>query len=316
VGTALWLFENTLFSIGRLGVPLFLAITGALLLGRKIKPASFYKRSLLPLLGTTEIWIFLNYLFVCVFQKVEFSLGTLLKEMLFLQEPELSHMWYMPMILGIYLVLPFLSRILSENIEGFSILYLAACIIFLVVPTVNVFLMEALPFEKLSISLGTDFLGGTYGLYLFGGYFIARRKLLATIRNRWLFLTGILAFLMNTAGQYFLYSHGYTVSTGLLWYSSIFIFLMGMVLFELLRRIFLQRHERKIIRTLAGVSFGIYLLHKPIQIVMLRVLSFSTIDEKAAILLLWMGSFAVSMLLLLPFQKRWKKVGKWLFHTS
>jgi surface polysaccharide O-acyltransferase-like enzyme len=248
------------------------------------------------------------------FQGVEFSLGTLLREMLFLQEPELSHMWYMPMILGIYLVLPFLSRILSEHTEGFSIPYLTACILFLVVPTVNVFLTEALPFEKLSVSLGTDFLGGTYGLYLFGGYFLARRKVLEAIRTRWLLITGLLAFLANTAGQYFLYSHGYTASTRLLWYSSIFIFLMGMVLFELLRRTFLQKKERRVIRTLAGASFGIYLLHKPIQLVMLRVLPLSTIDEKMAIILLWVGSFAASVLILLPFQKRGGKVGKWMFY--
>ena len=66
IDTGLWMLENTLFTVGRLGVPLFLAITGALLLGRELEPGKFYRKSLFPLVGTTEIWIVLNYVFVCV----------------------------------------------------------------------------------------------------------------------------------------------------------------------------------------------------------------------------------------------------------
>ena len=50
-----WIVENTLFTIGRLGVPLFLAISGTLLLNREKDVFSFYKKSVLPLIVTTEI---------------------------------------------------------------------------------------------------------------------------------------------------------------------------------------------------------------------------------------------------------------------
>ena len=65
VGILPWLAENFMFFAGRMGVPLFLCISGVLLLGREYQAKQFYKRSLLPLVLTTELWIVINYLFVC-----------------------------------------------------------------------------------------------------------------------------------------------------------------------------------------------------------------------------------------------------------
>ena len=54
------LFRNIAFVAGRLGVPVFLAITGYLLLDRDYSSADkifrFYKHNLLPIIITTEIW--------------------------------------------------------------------------------------------------------------------------------------------------------------------------------------------------------------------------------------------------------------------
>ena len=51
-----WNIENLLFTVGRIGVPLFLATTGALMLPRDYPDVSaFYKKSLFPLFLTTEI---------------------------------------------------------------------------------------------------------------------------------------------------------------------------------------------------------------------------------------------------------------------
>lgn len=69
----LWNIENLLFTIGRIGVPLFLATIGALMLPRDYPDVSaFYKKSLLPLFLTTEIWIFCNYIFCCMVEHKAF----------------------------------------------------------------------------------------------------------------------------------------------------------------------------------------------------------------------------------------------------
>jgi len=317
-GAALWLAENTLFTIGRLGVPLFLAISGALLLERELTPGRFYRKSLLPLFVTTEIWIVLNYLFVCAFQGITFQLPDLICEMCFLRTLELSHMWYMPMILGIYLVLPFLSVITRSvtDVKAFRLPYVMGVFAFVLIPTVNVFLNEAVPGgEPLKFKLELDFLGGLYGLYLFGGYFITRYRVLERVKSRYLVLAAGLAFLLNSMGQYYLYINGYYKSSRLLWYSSLFIFMMGMILFEGIRREFdrPQVHVPKAVEQMARCSFGIYLLHKPILLLAARYLPLERWNTVAGIMVLLAAGLGISLLFLLPFERRWQRAGRILF---
>lgn len=63
----------------------------------------------------------------------------------------------------------------------------------------------------------------------------------------------------------------------------------------------------------ARCSFGIYLLHKPIQILAARYLPLEELTEGAAIALLSAAGLGFSMLILLPFGLWWKRAGKWLF---
>ncbi|MFY9198788.1 MAG: acyltransferase family protein [Acutalibacteraceae bacterium] len=44
VTNALWFLLNSLYTFGRIGVPLFLMLTGALMLGKDIAPNVFYKK--------------------------------------------------------------------------------------------------------------------------------------------------------------------------------------------------------------------------------------------------------------------------------
>lgn len=318
VGAALWLAENTLFTLGRLGVPLFLAISGALLLGRDLTPGRFYKKSLLPLLVTTEIWIVLNDLFVCAFQGIPFQWSDLISEMCFLRTLELSHMWYMPMILGVYLALPFLSMAARavKDVKAFFLPYLVGILAFLVIPTINVFLTEAVPGgETLKFKLELDFMGGVYGLYLFGGYFIVRYRVLERIKGGYLFLTGVAAFLLNTAGQYYLYINEYYKSSKLLWYSSLFIFVMGMLLFEGIRRSMdgFTAQVPGAVEVIARCSFGIYLLHKPVQLLTARYIPLGRWHTIPGILFLLAAGIGISMVVLLPFERKWKRAGRMLF---
>ena len=93
-----------IFTLGRLGVPLFLFLSGALLLPRSVAGDSgvlyFYTAKLMPLLLTSEIWIIIYNLFMNWRSDVTFSFSSLLRKMLFLEQSDLQHMWYMAMLLG------------------------------------------------------------------------------------------------------------------------------------------------------------------------------------------------------------------------
>ena len=317
-----WIVEHVLFTAGRLGVPLFLAISGALLLKREYQVKDFYKKSLIPLLLTTEIWIVLNYLFVCSPVKNEaFHLPELFQEMLFLKDSSLSHMWYMPVILGIYLVVPFLAKLLRnwEDTSEFRILFVLGFAAFILLPTLKVFGKEAFPaLNDLSLEVDTRFWGGCYGLYFVGGYFIAERKVLCNVQEWILWIAAAVAFLFNTAGQRFLYSHGFYKTNGLYWYSDAAIFLMGLILFELLRR---HVSGRKVpgergLTYLSRISFGIYLLHKPIMVAAEKYLPLQGIYLPVKITVLFGISLGGSILLLLPFSFIWKRAGKTVFYIK
>ena len=105
LGMASRLFRTCFFTIGRLGVPIFLFISGYLLLNKKIENdegcIKFYKHNLIPLLVITYIWIVIYNIFISLFYSKRFDLSILVKEILFLEKVPVANMWYMPMIVGI-----------------------------------------------------------------------------------------------------------------------------------------------------------------------------------------------------------------------
>ena len=106
----------TLFTIGRLGVPVFLMITGFLFYARDYRSGTFYKKNLLNLLVTTEIWIVIYNLFLTVYWNNHLDYQLLLKNMLFFEYVNMPHMWYMPMIIGVYIFIPVIAAAL-QNID-------------------------------------------------------------------------------------------------------------------------------------------------------------------------------------------------------
>ncbi|MFR3493353.1 MAG: acyltransferase family protein [Blautia sp.] len=133
VSFPLWNIENLLFTIGRIGVPLFLATTGALMLPRDYPDVSAFIRNHCSHYSLLRKYGFFQLHFCCVIEHQTFNISRLLLEMLFLKSSSLSHMWYMPVILGCYIALPFLSRLLqtSTNLRQYSLLYVLGIIIFL-----------------------------------------------------------------------------------------------------------------------------------------------------------------------------------------
>lgn len=105
--------------VASLGVPLFMMVSGALLLGKKMDAAKdvldFYKRGLLPLFVTAEIWI---VVYGCLNIR-PFSVKELLLCLTFIHKPEV-HLWYVRMIVLYYLAIPFLIWFRHRWKAGFA----------------------------------------------------------------------------------------------------------------------------------------------------------------------------------------------------
>ena len=257
-----WYYENILFTVGRLGVPVFLMITGALMLCREYDIKSFYKRYLLPLFLTTEIWTVINYFYNCARLSSPISVKALLGNILFLKQSPLSHMWYMPMILGMYLVIPFVAKALKgvpfQNIRlplavGFTA--------FSLVPLYNAFagnVISQLPSAQILVGVG--FLGGLYGVIMVMGYYIVNEKILSRCPVWALVFVMAVSFAANTALARYFFNNKLFHTDIFGWYTSPFIIVVAICLFELLHRLRIERCN-KAVSLISRGSFGIYLTH-------------------------------------------------------
>ena len=148
-GTFSTLFGYTLATIGRAGVPLFIFCSGYLLLHRDYSSRElrvrFWKHNLLTIVLCWEIWIVIYNLFLLFYDPAEVKgVGDVILQMLFLRHVPMSHSWYMPMIIGIYIFLPFVAMIVQkvsdrEMMWIMLFVYAMCCI----VPSINQFLLAA-----------------------------------------------------------------------------------------------------------------------------------------------------------------------------
>ena len=282
------LFCFTSFTLGCLGVPLFLMLTGYLMLPRRYDETQirrFYKHNFLRLLLVWELWILVYDLFLCWFQKTPFDVVEYLRRAFFLEQAGLVHAWYMPMIIGIYLVLPF-AAIALQHMNGKVLAgILAAVYLFqMVVPSIGVFQSAGiLSGEPLEGKLDLDFTGNYYGVYLILGYCCARwkermngfinkdypGKNKSRHRQSGMFLV-LLFFCVLLSGvwmQIRIYATGYMYS---IWYNNFLLPVMGTCMFLEMEKIHLKSACSKIVRRLSTDAFGVFLLHEPVLMVMMR----------------------------------------------
>lgn len=259
------LVKRLLFTIGRLGVPIFLFLTGALILKKQIEEdedvIQFYKKNLLPLFLTTEIWIVLYNVFFAVMNQ-EFKLQNFFKEIIFLKQSAISSMWYMPMILGVYLALPFVAKIVKTfSVKIMKIPMIIVFVSSILLPSINALLYALRLKVSYSTILYFNFLGGAYGLYILLGYYISNGLLkkyskisLTTIAIGTFWGTNMFLYMADQGQKYYN-----------LWYDFVLLFICTICIFELFVRIKNKTNKSifvEITKYISKISLGIFFLHE------------------------------------------------------
>ena len=110
--------SNALEAVATLGVPLFVLLTGYLMLDRDYDGpylVKYLKRNLLPLVVSFELWNILYWALGKVISgnpdAINFSQ---MVKIAFFMDDTGSSMWYMPMIIGLYLGIPIISMLLKR----------------------------------------------------------------------------------------------------------------------------------------------------------------------------------------------------------
>lgn len=294
------------FTLARMGVPLFFFLSGYLLLDRDYDAAAtkrFFKRNVLGLLVTTEVWVLLYNLFNSWQNRTPLQPDILLKNMLLLQNVDMSHMWYMPVILGIYLFVPFVANALrNSDVKCLYLPVLAAFIYLFGRVELNV-LLTACGREPLGSVLDVSFSGGRYGLYLIFGYMV-KKGVFDRVPDFVLWGTVPFCYGITLGVECFSYALGVKYNV---WYDNATLLLAALALFVLLAR---RQPTGPAVESLSRCSFGIYLVHNPILILLGQQLQLPSralhflVALVLTLALSWVAVWLVS---------RQRQLGRWLF---
>ena len=264
-------FTAVICAFSRLGVPVFLMISGTLLLDRDYdaeRTKHFLRHNWLELLITTEIWLAIMYWYLQIFpgsvlrvRGLGIAIRDFVMNQLFINTISMGSMWYMFMILCVYLMIPILAAALKKlDHRYFAIPMAIVAFCSFVLTDVNGALAALGDTRKLSSAFSSGHLFSMYVVYLLLGYFISHCGLLERFRT-WVLSVLCLVFFAAFCGfQFWAFSREYdlVVAEG---YKSVFPLLTSVCLFELLRRCRIGEFGKRITRALSEISFGIYFVH-------------------------------------------------------
>jgi len=236
----------------RWAVPIFLMITGALLLNpeKQIGWAKVWKYV------KRMVYVLCTFGFAFCLMKELFVYRALTLEMLWqavldlLSNDGFSHMWYIYALIGVYLLLPlFKSFVASHDKRELEILLLILFTFTCVIPTINsVFGLNLATFVWFSSSVFYVFMGYYAHNFMELNHRILCVGLVALALNMGLKAWGIVGY-----GEYWKFLHGPGCFMEALWSITVF----------LLMKRYLDRpyKARGGVATISRLSFGIYIIH-------------------------------------------------------
>lgn len=251
-----WLIGDFYNSLVRFAVPVFVMITGALLLHREYEIGSFLKRRLVRVVIPFLFWSLIYVAYAFYNEELNYSgdFWITTKQVLhFLKYGSSYHLWYVYMLIGLYLFVPIIGKFIRNATEN-EILY------FLLVWFV-VMLFEQPYLARFKPQVDVRYFEGYVG-YLVLGHYLTFKNMPRNI-GVWMAALFVLTLILTTTGTYLLYNHYNGISTLLyeplspaILIISISVFIMGRVIIPKVPAVFTQ------VRDFAGnYAYGIYLAH-------------------------------------------------------
>ena len=282
-------------SLLRPSVPLFVMMTGLLLLPVKKQPlGKFYKKRIYRVLFPFLIWSVLYSMFpwvtgvlglpkeiigdfFCYTQGQESqSLIDSLKDVAMIPfnfSHKENHMWYIYLLIGLYLYMPFFSAWIENADRKTKRAFLLIWIISLFIPYLKEYVANCL-FERSGYVFGTD-TWNEFGLFYyfagFNGYLLLGHYVKKG--NDWsLMKTFILCILMFAVGYYITYTGFSTTASNpnatetemelFFTFCSPNVLLMTLATFLLLQKVVITNSTViKVLANMTQCGFGIYMIH-------------------------------------------------------
>ena len=302
-------FKAVCLVLSHLGVPLFLMISGALLLGKvydnRQTVVRFYRHNLLDIFITSEIWYFIMYWGIVLFFDRSLKgnlLGCIIgciKTMLFIDQNTMGSMWYIPMILCIYIMIPLIAVAIQQF--GVRIVFLPCLIVYIsscIIPFFN---------DVLTITTGKGFefsikssnVFSFYFIYVIAGWIIQSRYL-EKVKTGCLWATAALLFVLSSAVQLW----AFRTEADLVFSYEFPLFLpISIALFEIIRRkagkdVPVQQKGYSAVTYISKISFAIFFIHVCIMTFVDKFVSFEGWMRPLKCLFLLISSMILSVIVI------------------
>ena len=257
-------------SLSKIGVPLFLIITGYLMLDRDYtgsRLVRFFKHNYLPLVISYEIWVIIATAMKLITNPSIDTVMDGLRAVLCIGEPFMIHLWYMQMLLGIYLFIPVIASFIQTcgrcAFWYIRMLIVTGVVFVFALPTMQMVYCWFGGSADYEVTLGGFAGRGALGVfYMLLGYALRKdlfaiggrtvRVVFAALALALLWMTG--AFELSATGELF------RANTGFLPIAlAAFAFANWMVHAPSWNQC--PTRFASILRHLAGFAFGIYMVH-------------------------------------------------------
>lgn len=256
------LLKSIFYSIDRMGVPIFFMISGGLIIPKAYNcdVLSFYKKRIPKFILLLVFWSFITSFIALYFinQDIIKSLhDAALRNGIYPSDyGAASQMWFLYSITLMYLISPFLSKMLHGMLTRDIVIFLGICI------TVNQFSNTAssLGGDWVALQrLGTDFTG-PYLCYYIIGYLIIERSILNHVKSAGVLLIAIVT-IASISTPIIMDWDNRELTSSLYWYTtSIFLLISSIGLLLLIKMAF-QNINVRFVTLLSKYSFGVFLSH-------------------------------------------------------
>lgn len=256
---SVWWVANLLNALSRFSVPVFVMISGALLLGKRVGVLDFYRKSSLRIIPPLIFW---NLIYVVFNAAIEGGVpGAVwqLKAGIFIDGYAAKHLWYLSMFSCLIFFAPFINQYINGDAPGERglLVLLAAFFIFFVVEWVASIVKDLM---DVSISWFKYF--PLYMAYFIGGYFLDRHHHRLPLS---VFGACVLLLILSVVGIFGNYYYGLASGSFrdyfVLSNTGPLLFLISFLIFFTFRRSVFFMNERIWLLKLSEASFGVYLIH-------------------------------------------------------
>lgn len=298
--TNFWYIALLYDGLVRWSVPIFVMISGALFLNprKELAISTILNKYIKRLLLSYLFW----YLFYCIFKFTRKCIAYNSLELSYLSFTPQFHLWFLPMLMCVYLLIPILRKIAIEKD-----LLRYALILWLVCLSISFVMKKTVP--QISGLFKMNQVIGYSGYFLLG-FFLAYKTW--TRRQQFIiYSSGILGVLIIILGSAFLNFYKGTFPTRLLYNVTPHVVIMASALFLFIKQIAprIEKQLHGFVNYVRKYLFGIYLVHLIWIMIFERPFIWNMCNHVLLIPLLAIVVFVFSLyttklLICIPFMKR------------